>query len=153
MRQTHIGGEKVFVDFAGDTIDIFDPITGEGLYYAMRSADLATDTIIRDTHPVHDLSSVYRRELHHDFGEDLAFGACIAQRVFVGRFLFRAVPTRMVEFMRRSPRFLELMQDLFAGTQPYLTLRQRLLRNLNGTLHEIMMSFMVQRIVPGDQRA
>jgi len=27
MRQTHIGGEKVFVDFAGDTIDIFDPIT------------------------------------------------------------------------------------------------------------------------------
>jgi hypothetical protein len=29
MRQTHIGGEKVFVDFAGDTIDIFDPITGE----------------------------------------------------------------------------------------------------------------------------
>jgi transposase len=29
MRQTHIGGEKAFVDFAGDTIDIFDPITGE----------------------------------------------------------------------------------------------------------------------------
>ncbi|MGF6313651.1 transposase [Bradyrhizobium sp. i1.8.4] len=29
MRQTHIGGEKVFVDFAGDTIDIFDPVTGE----------------------------------------------------------------------------------------------------------------------------
>lgn len=29
MRQTHIGGEKVFVDFASDTIDIFDPITGE----------------------------------------------------------------------------------------------------------------------------
>jgi transposase len=29
MRQTHIGGEKVFVDFAGDTIDIFNPITGE----------------------------------------------------------------------------------------------------------------------------
>ncbi len=29
MRQTHIGGEKVFVDFAGDTIDVFDPITGE----------------------------------------------------------------------------------------------------------------------------
>jgi transposase len=29
MRQTHLGGEKVFVDFAGDTIDVFDPITGE----------------------------------------------------------------------------------------------------------------------------
>ena len=31
MRQTHMGGEKVFVDFAGDTIDIFDPITGEAV--------------------------------------------------------------------------------------------------------------------------
>ena len=29
MRQTHVAGEKAFVDFAGDTIDIFDPITGE----------------------------------------------------------------------------------------------------------------------------
>jgi len=29
MRQTHMGGEKVFVDFAGDTIDVFDPLAGE----------------------------------------------------------------------------------------------------------------------------
>ena len=29
MRQSHVGGEKVFVDFAGDTIDVIDPATGE----------------------------------------------------------------------------------------------------------------------------
>ncbi len=29
MRQTHVGGEKVFIDFAGDAIDIVDPATGE----------------------------------------------------------------------------------------------------------------------------
>ena len=29
MRQTHTGGEKVFVDFAGDTVDVIDPGTGE----------------------------------------------------------------------------------------------------------------------------
>ena len=28
-RQTHVGGEKIFVDFAGDTIDVIDPGTGE----------------------------------------------------------------------------------------------------------------------------
>jgi transposase len=29
MRQHHAAGEKVFVDYAGDTIDVVDPITGE----------------------------------------------------------------------------------------------------------------------------
>lgn len=29
MRQTHVGGEKVFVDFSGDAIDIIDSNTGE----------------------------------------------------------------------------------------------------------------------------
>jgi len=28
MRQTHLGGEKVFVDFAGDAIDVIDPSSG-----------------------------------------------------------------------------------------------------------------------------
>ena len=29
MRQSHAAGEKVFVDFAGDMIDVVDPVTGE----------------------------------------------------------------------------------------------------------------------------
>jgi transposase len=29
MRQSHAAGEKVFVDFAGDAIDVVDPMTGE----------------------------------------------------------------------------------------------------------------------------
>jgi transposase len=29
MRQTHAAGEKLFVDFAGDTVAVFDPATGE----------------------------------------------------------------------------------------------------------------------------
>jgi transposase len=28
MRQSHAAGEKVFVDYAGDTIDVIDPVTG-----------------------------------------------------------------------------------------------------------------------------
>ena len=29
MRQTHLAGEKLFVDWAGDTMPVFDPMTGE----------------------------------------------------------------------------------------------------------------------------
>ena len=39
----------------------------------------------------------------------------------------------MIDFMKRSPKFCEIMQDLFAGTQPYLELKNRLLRNVNTT--------------------
>ena len=34
MRQTHVGGEKIFVDFAGDTIEVTDP--GPGEVHAMK---------------------------------------------------------------------------------------------------------------------
>ena len=29
MRQTHAAGEKLFVDFAGDTVAVIDPLTGD----------------------------------------------------------------------------------------------------------------------------
>jgi hypothetical protein len=49
--------------------------------------------------------------------------------------------------MRRSPKFCDVMQDLFAGTQPYLELKNRLLRSVNGTIHEIVMSFFIRKLV------
>jgi hypothetical protein len=39
------------------------------------------------------------------------------------------------------------MQDLFAGTQPYLGLKNRLMRNLNGSLYEIAMSLGLGRLL------
>ena len=29
MRQSHAGGEKLFVDYAGDRVEVFDRLTGE----------------------------------------------------------------------------------------------------------------------------
>jgi hypothetical protein len=91
--------------------------------------------------------------LKQEFVHDLTFAATLAKRVFLGRFLFRTVPQRMVEFTKRSDRFRELMQDLFAGTQSYLGLRDRLLKNLNGTLREVTMNFFLNRVIPSDSGA
>lgn len=136
----------------GDAGGLVDPITGEGLYYAMRSGDLASQVILNDAHAPGDKAAAYRSAIAHEFAADLEFAAMLAKRVFLGRFLFRTVPQRMVHFMRKSPRFRELMQDLFAGTQSYTDLRGRLLRNLNGTLQEVIMHFFLDRVIPGNSR-
>src|SRR5579883_2863763 len=133
----------------GDAAGLVDPITGEGLYYAIRSADLAAKALLSELGCFAEKVQAYRRMLRRDFAVDLEFGSRLAKRVFLGRFLFGTVPARMVQFTRRSPRFCAVMQDLFAGTQPYLGLRRRLMRNLNGSLYEIAMNLGLGRLVPG----
>jgi geranylgeranyl reductase family protein len=132
----------------GDAGGLVDPITGEGLYYAMRSGDLASQVVLNDAHSITEKAQAYCSLLRRDFAADLEFGATLAKRVFLGRFLFSTVPARMVGFIRRSPRFRSLIEDLFAGTQPYLDLKSRLFKNLNGTLQEALMNLFLQKVIP-----
>jgi len=131
----------------GDAGGLVDPVTGEGLYYALRSAELASQVVLSESHVPAEKHRAYRALLMRDFIIDLAFGAGLAKRLFLGRFLGGSVPQRMIQFMRRSPRFCALMQDLFAGTQNYLGLKTRLLRNLHGTLLETVMNFLLSKVV------
>ncbi|MBZ5580344.1 MAG: NAD(P)/FAD-dependent oxidoreductase [Acidobacteriia bacterium] len=132
----------------GDAAGLVDPITGEGLYYAIRSADLAVRALLLEVTSLAEKMTHYQRLLRRDFAADLEFGSRLASRVFLGRFLWGSVPARMIQFTRRSPRFSAIMQDLFSGRQTYLELRQRLLKNLNGSLYEIGMSLGMRRLVP-----
>jgi geranylgeranyl reductase family protein len=150
-RRNRIAGDGWLA--VGDAGGLVDPITGEGLYYAMRSGDLAGQVLLDDAHNLVEKAAAYRAMLAHEFALDLEFAAVLAKRVFLGSFMFDSVPARMIQFIRRSPRFRALMQDLFAGTQPYLTLKSRLLRNLNGTLHEVVMNFFLNRVIPERSRA
>ena len=145
-RKNRVTGEGWLA--VGDAAGLVDPITGEGLYYAIRSADLAVRALLTEVSSIAEKMNQYQRLLRRDFAADLEFGSRFARRVFLGKFLWNSVPARMVQFTRRSPRFSAIMQDLFAGRQPYLDLRQRLLKNLNGSLYEIGMSFGFRRLVP-----
>lgn len=145
-RKNRVAGEGWLA--VGDAAGLVDPITGEGLYYAMRSADLAVRALLSEVSSLAEKMNQYRRLLRRDFTADLEFGSRLARRVFLGRFLLASVPARMVQFTRRSQRFSAIMQDLFSGRQPYIGLRQRLLRNLNGSLYEIIMSFGFRRLIP-----
>jgi flavin-dependent dehydrogenase len=136
----------------GDAGGLVDPITGEGLYYAMRSGDLASQILLDEAYAPADKHRAYRALLNRDFAADLAFGSAIARRVYVGNFLFGSVPDRMVQFLRRSPRFYDLMQDLFAGTQTYLDLKSRLLRNIHGTMLDLFFNFVLGREAAGENQ-
>ena len=106
----------------GDAAGLVDPITGEGLYYAIRSGDLAT----RSPDP-RDSRQSYRACLAGTTSRKTWNSASrLAKRLFLGQFPFGTVPARMVQFMRRSATFREILQDLFAGTQNYLDLKARL---------------------------
>jgi geranylgeranyl reductase family protein len=135
----------------GDAAGLVDPVTGEGLYYAMRSADLAAQSIVAQ--PGEAIANSYRKLIWTDFMHDLEFGSRLSHRVFNGKFLGGSITSRMVQFTRLSPRFRELMQDLFAGTQPYTGLKKRLMKNLNGSLIEVVCNLGFGRLIPGRDTA
>src|SRR5580704_15436642 len=101
-RKNRVSGEGWLA--VGDSAGLVDPITGEGLYYAMRSGDLAGQMVLNDAHGIVEKAVAYRDILRHEFMQDLTFAATLAKRVFTGRFLFRTVPQQMVEFTKRSER-------------------------------------------------
>ncbi|MBV8819137.1 MAG: NAD(P)/FAD-dependent oxidoreductase [Acidobacteriaceae bacterium] len=135
----------------GDAAGLVDPITGEGLYYAIRSADLAAKAILSET--IDLAGNAYRKLLRRDFMSDLEFGSRLAKRVFHGSFLWGSVTSRMIQFTKLSPRFRSIMQDLFAGTQPYIGLKHRVMENLNGSLLEIICNLGLRKLIPGRDAA
>jgi flavin-dependent dehydrogenase len=121
----------------GDAAGLVDPITGEGIYYAIRSADLAVQSILEE--PANP-GPAYHKRIRRDFMADLEFASQLAHRVFHGHFLLGPITSRMVQFTSRSPQFRGVMQDLFAGTQPYIGLKKRLFLGLSRSLVEVGVS-------------
>jgi len=120
---------------AGDAAACVDPITGEGLYYALRSGDLLAQALIDG-----QLQS-YPERLRAAFSADLEFAANIARKVFRGTFLGGAITTRMVQLLNCSPTFRDLIRDVFSGAQDYRTLKRRLFSQVGATVAELLHSF------------
>jgi geranylgeranyl reductase family protein len=102
----------------GDAAGLVDPITREGIFFALRSAQLAVDVLTDDRDP----ATVYREALADDIYPELSRAARVKGNFFRGPF------TRLlIDALQRSEQVRAIMRDLVAGTQPYRTLRKRLL--------------------------
>ena len=126
---------------AGDAAPCVDPVTGEGLFYALRSGDLLAQALIEDQ------AESYPERLRAAFSADLEFAANIARKIFRGTFLGAAITTRMVQMMNHSPAFRGLIRDLFSGSQDYRTLKRRIWSQFGITIAEIMRSFLDPRSI------
>jgi flavin-dependent dehydrogenase len=121
---------------AGDAAACVDPITGEGLYYALRSGDLLAQALAEGQ------PDAYPERLRATFSADLEFAAQFARKLFLGNFLGGAITTRMVQLLNYSPAFRDLIRDVFSGSQDYRGLKRRLWNQLGITVTELSRGFL-----------
>jgi flavin-dependent dehydrogenase len=103
----------------GDAGGFVDAITGEGIFYALRSAR-SWARALEAGRPA-DYDRVWRSE----FGAELAKASALVHRFYHPRFI-----ERVIGFGSRSESVRGLLGDLVMGNQSYVTLRRRLRREL-----------------------
>src|ERR1043166_317025 len=116
----------------GDAAGFADPVTGEGIYYALRSAELLAESYARG-----DLKS-YETAWREDFGAELRRAAQMRRR-FYGNFWGGPFTERMIEFAKGHRGVRRVLGDLVAGEQGYTNLKKKLLKSALLPLLTIML--------------
>lgn len=106
----------------GDAAGFADPVTGEGIYYALRSAELFADAYLAGD-PLQ-----YEPSWRADFGADLKRAAQMRRR-FYGNFWGAPFTERMIEFARGHRGIKRVLGDLVAGEQGYVDLKKKLAKS------------------------
>jgi len=105
----------------GDAAGFADPVTGEGIYYALRSAQLFAECYLAGE----PLS--YEVRWRQDFGAELRRASQMRRR-FYGNFWGAPFTERMIEFARGHRGVKRVLGDLVAGEQGYVDLKKKLVR-------------------------
>jgi flavin-dependent dehydrogenase len=111
-----VGGERWAL--VGDAAGLADPITGEGIYFAFRSAEILAETINRP--------GDYSKAIWEDLGQELARASRMYRKFYTGQFLGADFRKRAVQLARRSRTMREFMESYIEGNQPYLNLKKKL---------------------------
>ena len=106
----------------GDAAGFADPVTGEGIYYALRSAELFADAYLAGS-PLN-----YEKLWRGDFGRELQ-RASQMRRKFYGNFWGAPFTERMIEFARGHRGIRKVLGQLVAGDQGYTDLKKKLARS------------------------
>jgi len=105
----------------GDAAGFADPVTGEGIYYALRSAEIFADAYLAGN------ASGYEKLWREDFGRELQRASEMRRR-FYGNFWGAPFTERMIEFARGHRGIRKVLGQLVAGDQGYVGLKRKLAR-------------------------
>lgn len=105
----------------GDAAGFADPVTGEGIYYALRSAELFAEAYLAGD------PSAYEARWREDFGRELRRAAEMRRR-FYGNFWGAPFTERMIDLGRAHPGIRRVLGELVAGDQGYLDLKRKLVQ-------------------------
>lgn len=105
----------------GDAAGFADPVTGEGIYYALRSAELFAEAYLKGR------PSAYEELWRMDFGRELRRASEMRRR-FYGNFWGAPFTERMIEFARTHRGIRKTLGELVAGDQGYTDLKRKLAR-------------------------
>jgi len=118
----------------GDAAGLADPITGEGIYYALRSARVLSATL-RET----GSARTYPERALEDFGRELLLAARLRRRFYAPGF-----SQRMLRYAGRSRAIRNVLADLVLGEQGYRGLKRRLL----GSAPRFLVESALHRLLP-----
>jgi flavin-dependent dehydrogenase len=114
----------------GDAGGMVDPITREGIFFALVSSEAAADSFLDAGDP----AVRYAERIQSLVYEELMRAALLKSRFFNPRFI-----SLLLRALVQSARIREIMTDLVSGRQPYSGLRRRLLATLQfGLLIEML---------------
>ena len=106
----------------GDAGGMVDPITREGIFFALLSAEAAADSLIEGGV---DPAAGYASRIHPAIYDELIRAARLKARFFNPHFT-----ALLIRALEKSAAVRAVMVDLIAGRQPYRGLRQRLLATM-----------------------
>lgn len=115
----------------GDAAGFADPITGEGIYYAFRSADLMAEALLASPANAYSLATAkYEQDWREAFGHDLERASRRLPLFYRGRFFGRRFTDAMILLAKYHRGVRRVLVRAVVGYQSYTTLKRELLRNV-----------------------
>jgi geranylgeranyl reductase family protein len=123
----------------GDAAGFADPITGEGIYYAFKSADLLAESLIEalggesareeiSSGDYHRAAARYDSLWREEFGHDLEHASYRLPHFYHGRFIGHIFTDAMIMLARYHRGVRTILTRALTGEQSYVTLKRDLMR-------------------------